>query len=191
MSSRISTLLSTGLPADRIVEESRAREGAPMLGADGMAVLAVEGEDAGDAALVHRSVLSAVAGIARRLGCRSAATLDELPAHFDADLLGRLRSELDQVVAFADAARRTGWSIGALAVVPDGEPISLLDHPEGRVWVNRACGFELRDGTGARPITELAGQRGAARRTPLIEIMAPLMGAVGRAGALKVYGRES
>ncbi|MFC5747737.1 hypothetical protein [Actinomadura rugatobispora] len=149
-----------------------------------MVRLTVDGRDAG---LVHRSVLERVAEIAGRLGCRAAVALGLPPVSYDGAGLARLRRDLDQVIAFADASRRTGWELGDLAVAPGERPVPVLDTPQGVLWADALRGFELR-GTGgaARRVTELAEPPGTARRTPLTRLIEPLAEAAGRARVLEV-----
>lgn len=153
----------------------------------GMAVLAVDGEAY---CLVHRSVLDVVCELAGRLDCRCAVALGSLPTWFEADRMPALRRDLEQVAAFADAGRRTGWSLGELAVAPGPRPAPVLDTPEGMVWVHPARGFELHSPHGARRITEFDRLPGTVRRIPLIDIMAPLIDAASRAGVLTAYEAE-
>lgn len=148
-----------------------------------MAVLVVNGEDTG---LIHRSVLDRVASIGSRLGCRAAATLASLPASFDGTSLRRLRGDLEQVIAFADAARQTGWTLGGLAAAPADRAVPVLSTAQGMVWVHPARGFELHETAGARRVTELAGWHGTARRAALTSLTAPLVEAVARARTLEV-----
>ena len=142
------------------------------------------------AGLIHRSVLDRVAEIAGRLGCRAAATLGALPASFTGTDLVRMRRDLDEVMAFVEAARRTGWVLGDLAAAPGDEPVPVLDTPVGRVWATSARGFELRGPDGVRHVTELTGLPGTARRTALLLLIAPLAEAAGRAGVLRLYEFE-
>ncbi|MFF5259904.1 hypothetical protein ACFY4C_13230 [Actinomadura viridis] len=149
-------------------------------------VLSVDGADA---EVLHRSVLDEVAAIARRLGCRSAAELGGLPAAFTGDRVARLRRDLDEVIAFATAAQRTGWVLGDLAAAPRDHPVPVLDTPQGRLWAHPLHGFELhRDGRAQR-VTELAGVPGTARRTALPVLIAPLVRAVARARLVEAYER--
>ncbi|MFB4319806.1 hypothetical protein ACA361_37505 [Actinomadura sp. 21ATH] len=137
-------------------------------------------------ALVHRSVLERVAEIAGRLGCDGAAALGRLPASFESAGLARLRRELDQVVAFADAARCTGWALGEVAVAPGDRPERVLDTPEGTLWASSIRGYEVRGAAGTRRVTRLAGWPGQARRVPLTALAEPLLQAVARAGVLQI-----
>lgn len=149
----------------------------------GTAVLVVDGKDAGP---VHLSVLASAADLGARLGCRTVVELGRPPARFDGERLRRLRRELNEVMAFADAARRTGWTLGRLAAAPCDRPVVVLDVPQGRVWAHPERGFELHDADGAHPITELAGLPGTARRTALSRLLLPLAEAAGRAERLEV-----
>ncbi|MFG2084871.1 hypothetical protein [Spirillospora sp. NPDC048824] len=137
--------------------------------------------------LIHRSVLGRVADIAGRLGCRSAASVDNLPASFTGAVLVRMRRDLDEVMAFAEAARRTGWVLGDLAAAPGDEPVPVLDTPDGRVWASSARGFELHGPDGVRYVTELAGLPGTARRTALMLLITPLAEAARRAQLLQIH----
>jgi hypothetical protein len=148
-----------------------------------MAVLVVNGQDIG---LIHRSVLDRVASIAARLERQNAVTLASLPASFDGTSLRRLRGDLDQVIAFADAARQTGWTLGSLAAAPADKAVPVLSTAHGMVWVHPARGFELHGKAGARRVTELAGWQGTARRAALTSLAAPLVEAVARARTLQV-----
>lgn len=151
----------------------------------GMVLLAVDGEAAG---LIHRSVLDRVAEFAGRLGCRGALTLRTLPATFEGDGVPRLRRDLEQIIAFADAARRTGWMLDELVAAPGEHPVQVLDDPRGRIWVHPVRGFELHGTGGVQRITELSQAPGAsACRVPLLELIAPLAEAAGRATLLEVY----
>lgn len=140
-----------------------------------------------EAGLIHRSVLDRVAEIAGRLGCHGAASLDSLPASFTGAYLHRMRRDLDEVMAFAEAADRTGWILGDLAAAPGDEPVPVLDTPDGRVWASSARGFELHGPGGARRLTELAGLSGTARRTALLLLIAPLAEAARRAQLLQIH----
>jgi hypothetical protein len=140
-----------------------------------------------EAGLIHRSVLDRVAEIAGRLGCRGAASLDDLPASFAGACLHRMRLDLDEVMAFAEAADRTGWTLGDLAAAPGDEPVPVLDTPDGRVWASSARGFELHGPGGARHITELAGLPGTARRTALVLLITPLVEAARRTQLLRIH----
>lgn len=151
-----------------------------------VAVLAVNGRDR---SLLHRSVLDRVAEVAARLGCRNAASLGGLPVSFNDATVGRLRRELDQVIAFADAARLTGWALGELAVAPGERAVPVLDMPGGRLWAHPQHGFELRGADGVRRVTELPSLPGTARRVALTSLVGPLADAVARGGELNVYGR--
>jgi hypothetical protein len=150
------------------------------------AVLAVNGRETG---ALHRSVLDRVAEVAVRLGCGGVASLARLPVTFDAASARRLRRELDQVIAFADAARLTGWTLGDLAVAPGERAVPVLDTPEGRLWADPLHGFELRAEHGVRRVTELPPLTGTARRTALTVLAGPFTEAVARGGELNVYER--
>ncbi|GAA4096720.1 MULTISPECIES: hypothetical protein [Actinomadura] len=152
-----------------------------------MVLLTVNGRDMG---LIHRSVLDRVAEIADRLGCRGAMALGGPPASFAGADVARLRRDLDQVIAFADAARRTGWTLGDIAVAPGEQPEPVLDTPQGRLWAHPVRGFELHGADGVRRVTELAEPRGTARRTPLARLITPLAEAAARAQVLEVHQRE-
>lgn len=160
---------------------------AGLLDVMGIAVLAVDGEQVG---LVHVSVPCLVAEIARRLGCREVPALGHMPASFKGDRLRRLRGDLDQVAAFADASRRTCWSLGELVVAPGEQPVPVLDTPQGKVWVHPLRGFELHAKTGVQRVTELARLPGTVRRTPLTDAMVPLTEAAARAQVLEMYERD-
>lgn len=151
-----------------------------------MAVLTVNGRDTG---LLHRSVLDRVAEVATRLGCANAASLGSLPVTFDGAAAGRLRRELDEVIAFADAARLSGWALGELAVAPGDRAVPVLDMPEGRLWAHPRHGFELRGEGGVRRVTELPSLEGEARRVALTSLVGPLAEAVARGGELNVDER--
>ncbi|CNF03623.1 Uncharacterised protein [Mycobacterium tuberculosis] len=140
-----------------------------------------------EAGLIHRSVLDRVAEMAGRLGCRGAASLGSLPASFTGACLHRMRLDLNEVMAFAEAADRTGWTLGDLAAAPGDEPVPVLDTPDGTVWASSARGFELRGPDGARYLTEVAGLPGTARRTALLLLIAPLAEAARRAQILQVH----
>ncbi|XRQ08756.1 hypothetical protein ACN3XK_71710 [Actinomadura welshii] len=140
----------------------------------GMVLLTVDGAGAGR---IHRSVLDRVAEIAGRLGCRSAAALGDPPVSFDAAALPRLRRELEQVAAFADAARCTGWIVGDVAAAPGERPVPVLDTPQGRLWAHPVRGAELRGPAGARQATGPGEPDGGAQRAPLRRIIAPLLDA--------------
>lgn len=155
-----------------------------------MAQYLVDGEIAGT---VHRSVLNRAADLADRLGCPRAGRLRDLTVSFEGTDVPRLRRDLEQVIAFADAARRTGWELGGLAAAPADEAVCVLDTPGGRVWVHPVFGFEVHDGTGVRRITELAEEPGTVRRAPLAGLIAPVAEAAARAGVFEVReaGSES
>jgi hypothetical protein len=148
-----------------------------------MALMTVNGQGF---ALVHRSVLERVAEIADRLGCRGAVALGRLPASFESARLARLRRDLDLVIAFADAARYTGWALGEMAVAPGDRPERVLDMSEGTLWAHSIRGFEVRGAAGTRRVTGLAGWPGTARRVPLTDLLEPLVRAVARARTLEM-----
>lgn len=137
-----------------------------------MALLTVDGEPAGR---IHRSVLDRVAEIAGRLGCRGAAALGGSPVSFDRAAMARLRCDLEQVAAFADAARSTGWVLGDIAVAPGERPVPVLDTPQGGLWADAVRGFELHGPAGVRRVTELAEPPCTAQRTALRRLIAPLL----------------
>jgi hypothetical protein len=150
----------------------------------GMAALVVDGADV---TLVHRSVLDRTAEIAGRLGCRSAVALGSLPASFNGAALRPLRRDLDQIAAFADAALRTGWVLGDLAMAPGDQPDPVLEAPEGRLRVDPVRGFELCGSHGPQRVISLAQMPGMARRTTLARLVAPLVDAVARAHVLEAF----
>ena len=151
-----------------------------------MVPLTVDGKSAGH---VHRSVLDRVAEIAGRLRCEGAVTLGSPPASFDGPGLARLRRDLELIVAFADAARCTGWVLGDIAVAPGEKPVPMLDTPQGRLWVHPVRGVELHAATGARQVTERVRLDSTARRTALHRLIAPLLKAAA-SGALEVHETE-
>lgn len=153
---------------------------------ENLVLLTVNGRDS---ALVHRSVLDRVAEIADRLGCRVAVVLGSPPASFEGADLARLRRDLDQIVAFADAARRTGWVLDEIAVAPGDRPERILDMSEGSLWAHALRGFELRGAVGTRRVTGLAEFPGAVRRVPLTDLFEPLIRAAARARVLEVCER--
>lgn len=152
----------------------------------GMAVLTVNGRDTG---LLHRSVLDRVAEVAARLGCPNAASLGQLPVTFDGAAAARLRRELAEVIAFADAARLSGWTLGEIAVAPGERAVPVLDMPGGRLWAHPQHGFELRGEDGVRRVTALPSLEGKARRVALTSLVGPLAEAVARGGELNVDER--
>lgn len=151
----------------------------------GMVLLAVDGHVAG---LIHRSVLDRVADLDARLGCVGGLTLRRLPTAFEGVSLRRLRRDLEQIVAFADAARGSGWALGELTAAPGDDPVPVLEDPRGTIWVHPVRGFELHGKTGVQRVTELPQVPGmTARRVPLTELIIPLVEAAARARVLKVY----
>ncbi|MBO2455988.1 hypothetical protein [Actinomadura violacea] len=124
--------------------------------------------------------------IGGRLGCCSAARLGGLPASFGDAGLRRLRRDLEEVMAFAQAARRTGWVLGDLVAAPGDAPVPVLDTPDGRLWARSTRGFELHGPGGVRQVTELPGTPGTATRTALPLLIAPLAQAAARAELLEV-----
>jgi hypothetical protein len=150
----------------------------------GMVLLAVDGEVAGQ---VHRSVLDRVVDLDARLGCVGALTLRKLPAVFEGGGLRRLRRDLEQVIAFADAARSSGWALDELTAAPGDDPVPVLDDPRGRIWAHPVRGFELHGKTGVRRISELSQVPGVpARRVPLTVLITPLVEAAARARVLEL-----
>ena len=154
----------------------------------GTVLIAVDGRAAGE---VHHSVLARVADVAGRLGCREAARLAALPVTYEGTQIPGLWRDLDQVIAFADAARHTGWTLGTLTAAPVERAVPVADTPQGRLWVHPARGFELHDKRGVRKVATLdeivhAGEPGPfkspaaerARRVPLARLIAPLTQAV-------------
>lgn len=148
------------------------------------AVLAV---DKADAYHIHHSILERAAQIADRLDCRAAARLASLPATYADAELRRLRGDLEQVIAFADASRRTGWVLGDVAVAPGEQSVRVLELPEGVLWADAVRGFELHGADGVWRVTEVPGLKGHARRVPLTDLLAPLTESAGRAGVLEVF----
>ncbi|GAA4613473.1 hypothetical protein GCM10023195_58300 [Actinoallomurus liliacearum] len=148
-----------------------------------MVGLVVDGERTG---LLHRSVLDRVVEIADRLGCRSAVAFGGLPVYFSGADLRRLRRDLDQVVAFADAARRTGWRLGGLSAAPGARPVRVAETSGGTLWADAVRGFVLRGSAGRRRGVPYARPSATARRTPLSGLTAPLVEAVARARVLEV-----
>jgi hypothetical protein len=136
---------------------------------------------------IHRSVLDRVAGIADRLGCRVAVVLGSPPASFEGAGLARLRRDLEQIIAFADATRRTGWVLGEIAVAPGDRPERVLETSEGSLWAHAIRGFELRGTAGTRRVTGLPGRPGTARRVPLTDLVEPLARALARAQVMEVH----
>ncbi|URM98902.1 hypothetical protein LUW76_33765 [Actinomadura madurae] len=151
----------------------------------GLVRYSVDGEVWG---ALHGSVLERVVGIAERLGCVRAPVLGQPSVVVrDRELRG-LVLDLEQVVAFADAARATGWALGRLAAAPWNEAVAVLDDTRGRIWVHPARGFELHHAGGVRRITELPGvASGPARRVPLVELIGPLVEAASRAMVLELF----
>ncbi|GGQ22413.1 hypothetical protein BKA00_007074 [Actinomadura coerulea] len=146
-------------------------------------LLTVDGEQVGH---VHRSVLDRVAEIAGRLGCRDAVALACPPVTFDGSRMPRLRRDLEQVIAYAEAARQTGWVLGDIAVAPGDRAVPVMDTAQGKVWAHPVRGFELHGEAGVRRITELAEMPGTPRRTPLAHLIAPLVEAAARARVLEI-----
>lgn len=158
-------------------------------GAVGLVPFTVDGVEAG---LVHQSVLDRITELADRLGCHNARRLGELPATFEPKALKGLRRDLDQIIAFADAARRTGWTLNGLVAAPGDQPVPVLETPRGWVWVDQIRGFELRGPEGAQRIRELPGAPGCvAERVPLPSLIAPLAAAAARARLFEVAGVDS
>lgn len=158
-------------------------------GAIGFVPFAVDGVEAG---LVHRSVLARITELADRLGCRTACRLGALPASFEQAVLKGLRRDLDQIIAFADAARRTGWMLNGLTAAPGDKPVQVLETPLGCVWVHQTRGFELRGPGGTERITELPEAPGcAAQRVPLPGLIAPLAEAAAHARLFEVSAADS
>jgi hypothetical protein len=155
----------------------------------GMAVVVVDGVDT---VLVHRSVLNRVAEIAFRLGCHDATPLVRRPTLLSGPQVPRLRRDLDQVTAFADATLRTGWQLWELAAAPADEPVAVMDTPYGRVWVDPAYGFKLHgtDG-GPRRATAVRQLPGTARRVALSRLIAPLRGVATRAQVLEIHDYDA
>lgn len=149
-----------------------------------LVAFAVDGEEAHR---VHRSVLERAAEIAGRLDCRAAARLAEPPATYAGADLRRLRRDLEEVVAFADASRRTGWVLGDVAAAPGDEPVQVLELPEGGLWADAVRGFELHEASGVTRVTEWPGSDGPARRVALPVLLTPLVESAARAEALDVY----
>ncbi|MEU9845495.1 hypothetical protein AB0C69_40540 [Actinomadura sp. NPDC048032] len=148
-----------------------------------VALLIVDGVQVGH---VHRSVLDRVAEIAGRLGCRDAVALAGPPVTFDSSRVPRLRRDLEQVIAYAEAARQTGWVLGDLAVAPGDQAVPVMDTAQGRIWAHPVRGFELHGEAGVRRITELAEMPGTPQRTPLARLIAPLADAAARAQVLEI-----
>lgn len=148
-----------------------------------LVLLTVNGQDS---ALIHRSVLDRVAEIADRLGCGVAVVLGSPPATFESADLARLRRDLDQIIAYADATRRTGWVLGEIAVAPGDRLERVLDTSAGSLWAHSVRGFELRGAAGTHRVTDLAEPPGTARRVPLTDLIEPLTTAVARAQVLEV-----
>ncbi|MEV3922884.1 hypothetical protein [Actinomadura coerulea] len=148
-------------------------------------LLTVDGEQVGH---VHRSVLDRVAEIAGRLGCRDAVALACPPVTFDGSRMPRLRRDLEQVIAYAEAARQTGWTLGDIAVAPGDQAVPVMDTAQGRVWAHPVRGFELHGEDGVCRVTELAEMPGTPQRTPLAHLIAPLVEAAARARVLEIGG---
>ena len=145
-----------------------------------------EGEAVGR---VHRSVLDRVSEIASRLGCREAVALGRLPASFAAGSMPRLHRDLEQVIAFAAAARRTGWVLGEIAVAPAERPVLVMRTEQGRLWAHPARGFEMHDSDGVRQVKKLDSVSGVARRAPLTDLILPLVEAAAHARVLELRPR--
>ncbi|OLT37710.1 hypothetical protein BJF79_05720 [Actinomadura sp. CNU-125] len=111
-------------------------------------------------------MLDRVAEIAGRLGCGGAVALGAPPVSFRGDDVVRLRRDLHEVIAFMDAARRTGWVLGDVAVAPGELPVPVRETPEGRLWACSVRGFEVRGTSGVRRVA-------GARRVPLAGLVAP------------------
>ncbi|NDU76115.1 hypothetical protein GWI34_26305 [Actinomadura sp. DSM 109109] len=146
-------------------------------------LLTVDGEDVGH---VHRSVLERVAEIAGRLGCRDAVALACPPVTFGGTCVSRLRRDLEQVIAYADAANRTGWVLGDIAVAPGDRAVPVMDTAQGRLWAHPVRGFELHGATGVRQVTELDEVPGTPQRAPLASLIAPLVEAAASARVLEI-----
>ncbi|QKG23348.1 hypothetical protein [Actinomadura verrucosospora] len=153
----------------------------------GAALILVDGVEAG---AIHRSVLERVSEIGARLCCCCALKLGGLPASYASAALRQLGRDLEEVMAFAQAARRTGWVLGDLAAAPGDGPVPVMDTPDGRLWARSAHGFELHGPGGVRQITELPGTPGTAARAPLPQLIAPLAAAAARAELLEVAEPE-
>ncbi|GAA4336929.1 hypothetical protein GCM10023178_50110 [Actinomadura luteofluorescens] len=146
-------------------------------------LLTVDGEQVGH---VHRSVLDRVAEIAGRLGCHDAVALARPPVTFDGSRVPRLRRDLEQVIAYAEAARQTGWVLGDLAVAPGEQAVPVMDTAQGKIWAHPVRGFELHGEAGVCRITELDEIPGTPQRTPLARLIAPLADAAACAKVLLV-----
>jgi hypothetical protein len=154
-----------------------------------MAVVVVNGVDT---VLIHRSVLNRVAEIAFRLGCHEATPLVRRPASLSGTQVPRLRRDLEQVMAFADATLRTGWQLWEVAAAPADEPVPVLDTPHGRIWVDSAHGFELHGtGGGSQRTTVWEQLSGTACRVELSRLIAPLAGAATRAQILEIHDYDA
>ncbi|MFC5750707.1 hypothetical protein [Actinomadura rugatobispora] len=152
-----------------------------------MVLLTVDEENV----LIHRSVLDRVAEIAERLECRSAVALGSPAAVFEEGAaLARLRRDLDQIIALADAAWRTGRLLGDIAVAPGDQPERVLDTAEGRLWAHALRRLELHGTASPRRVTELREPPGTARRAPLSNLIEPLAQAAARARVLDRRERE-
>lgn len=164
----------------------------------GTVLLAVDGTAVGE---IHHSVLTRVAGVAERLGCREAARLGSPPVVFEGAAIRALRRDLAQVLAFADAAHHTGWTLGRLTAAPSERAVPVADTPQGRLWVHPARGFELHDKRGVRKVATLSeithlGEPGPfkspdterARRVPLDGLIAPLTQATTAAYRIELTG---
>ena len=156
------------------------RQGGPV----NLAVLAVDGVEAHR---VHRSVLERAARIASRLDCVAATRLAHPPVTYADAELRRLRRDLEQVIAFADASRHTGWVLGDVAAAPGDEPVQVLRLEQGMLWADAVRGFELHGTDGVQRVTEWPGMTGSARRVPLPVLLTPVIESAARAGKLDVY----
>ncbi|HEY8482403.1 MAG TPA: hypothetical protein VIL71_21465 [Spirillospora sp.] len=147
--------------------------------------------DGREFSVVHRSVLDRVTEIADGLGCAAAAALGDLPVSFSGSRLERLRRDLEQVIAFADAARRTAWTIGDIAVAPADRKVMVMDMRQGELWADPVHGFELHGSGGMQRVTELDSVPGTARRVSLGGVIVPLAEAAARAEELQFLPREA
>lgn len=145
--------------------------------------------DGRETAVVHRSVLDRVTEIADGLGCGSAVSLGGLPVSFAGSCVRRLRRDLEQVIAFADAAGRVAWTLGDIAVAPGDRRVLVMETPQGELWADPVHGFELRGSAGVRRVSELDAVQGTACRTTLGEVVVPLAEAAARARALEFRTR--
>ncbi|RJL21218.1 hypothetical protein [Bailinhaonella thermotolerans] len=148
---------------------------------------------------LHASVITAAAGIGRRLSLPYAALLDT-DLVVTGESLAVLRRELREVAAFADAAARTGWVLGSYMAAPGEEPELVAVAGDARLWAEEAGGFWLQAGAGPRRRVERTRQDGwspaerellgraedgageaTARRAPLTVLLAPLSAAAQQA----------